>query len=110
MGIGDRIRKILEKKDLSQREFAESLNIAPTTLSGYITNKREPDLGTLKNISLKLGVSLDYLLEVKEEEGDPTRLDDEEWRMIILYRNLEEEQKSLILEQIKWMNKHNSKR
>ena len=46
MGVGDRIRKILEKKDLSQREFAESLNIAPTTLSGYITNKREPDLGT----------------------------------------------------------------
>ena len=56
MGVGDRIRKILEKKDLSQREFAESLNIAPTTLSGYITNKREPDLGTLKNISLKLEV------------------------------------------------------
>lgn len=39
MGVGDRIRKILEKKDLSQREFAESLNIAPTTLSGYITSK-----------------------------------------------------------------------
>ena len=110
MGVGDRIRKILEKKDLSQREFAESLNIAPTTLSGYITNKREPDLGTLRNISLKLGVSLDYLLGVKEEEGDPIRLDDEEWGMIILYRNLEEEQKSLILEQIKWMNKHNGKR
>lgn len=110
MGVGDRIRKILEKKDLSQREFAESLNIAPTTLSGYITNKREPDLGTLKNISLKLGVSLDYLLGVKEEEGDPIRLDDEEWGMIILYRNLEEEQKSLILEQMKWMNKHNGKR
>ena len=103
MGVGDRIRKILEKKDLSQREFAESLNIAPTTLSGYITNKREPDLGTLKNISLKLEVSLDYLLGVKEEEGDPIRLDDEEWGMIILYRNLEEEQK-------RWMNKHNGKR
>ena len=103
MGVGDRIRKILEKKDLSQREFAESLNIAPTTLSGYITNKREPDLGTLKNISLKLEVSLDYLLGVKEEEGDPIRLDDEEWGMIILYRNLEEEQKSLILEQMKWI-------
>lgn len=110
MGVGDRIRKILEKKDLSQREFAESLNIAPTTLSGYITNKREPDLGTLKNISLKLEVSLDYLLGVKEEEGNPIRLDDEEWGMIILYRNLEEEQKSLILEQMKWMNKHNGKR
>ena len=110
MGVGDRIRKILEKKDLSQREFAESLNIAPTTLSGYITNKREPDLGTLKNISLKLEVSLDYLLGVKEEEGDPIRLDDEEWGMIILYRNLEEEQKSLILVQMKWMNKHNGKR
>ena len=79
-------------------------------MSGYITNKREPDLGTLKNISLKLGVSLDYLLGVKEEEGDPIRLDDEEWGMIILYRNLEEEQKSLILEQMKWMNKHNGKR
>ena len=108
MGVGDRIRKILESKDLSQREFAERLNIAPTTLRGYITNKREPDIGTLKNIALNLGVSLDFLLEVNVE-GDAARLDDEEWEMIVLYRTLAEEQKGLILEQIKWMSKHNGK-
>ena len=31
MGVGDRIRKILEKKDLSQREFAESSKCSDST-------------------------------------------------------------------------------
>ncbi|MCI9272745.1 MAG: helix-turn-helix transcriptional regulator [Clostridiales bacterium] len=106
MGVGDRIRKILETKDLSQKEFAEILNIAPTTLSGYITNKREPDIGTLRNIALKLGVSLDFLLEVKTEE-DPMVLGNEEWELVVLYRTLSEEQQEFILEQTKLMSKHN---
>lgn len=108
MGVGDRIRRILETKDLSQKEFAEILNIAPTTLSGYITNKREPDIGTLKNIALKLGVSLDFLLEVKTEE-EPMTLVNEEWELVVLYRTLTEEQQELIFEQTKLMSKHNIK-
>lgn len=104
MGVGDKIRKILETQDLSQKEFAEILNIAPTTLSGYITNKREPDIDTLKNIALHLGVSLNYLLSVRAED-----VDDREVELIQLFRILTSEQQELIFEQMKLMKKRNSR-
>lgn len=49
MNIGNVIINLLDKNNMSQRELAVKLKIAPTTLNGYIKNKHEPDCTTLKH-------------------------------------------------------------
>ena len=63
MSFGDKLKNILDENKLTQKELAKKLNIAPTTLNGYISNKRQPDLETVRKIALSLGVSTDYLLD-----------------------------------------------
>lgn len=63
MAFGDRLLEILESKEISQKDFAITLNIAPTTLNGYIKNKRQPDFETIKSMAFILGVSIDYLFD-----------------------------------------------
>lgn len=47
------------------------LKIAPTTLNGYINDKREPDFSLLKEIALVLDVSTDFLLDHERSENVP---------------------------------------
>ena len=61
--LGDRLKVVLHENNITQKELARKLNIAPTTLNGYISNKRQPDLETVKKIAETLGVTTDYLLE-----------------------------------------------
>lgn len=56
MNIGNTILNLLDKNNMSQRELAIKLQIAPTTLNGYIKNKHEPDCTTLKSIAETFGV------------------------------------------------------
>ena len=48
MNFGDCLKSILDDREISQREFARQLNIAPTTLNGYIRNTRQPDFELVK--------------------------------------------------------------
>ena len=63
MSFGARLADVLLKMGIPQKDFAATLNIAPSTLNGYIKNNREPDFDLLRRMSLALGISADYLLE-----------------------------------------------
>lgn len=63
MAFGDRLAELLDEKEISQKDFAAQLNIAPTTLNGYIKNKRQPDFELVVRIASVLKVSTDYLLD-----------------------------------------------
>ncbi len=60
--IGNRIKLLREELGLKQDELAKELNISPSSIGMYETNKREPN----NEITIKLadffGVSTDYLL------------------------------------------------
>ena len=58
-----KIRQLRKQHNISQKEFADKMNIAQTTYSGYETEQRAPDIETLKKIADFYGVSLDYLCE-----------------------------------------------
>lgn len=57
------LRTLLEERDISQRQLAQDLNMAPSTMGNYIRDLREPDFETLKRIADYFSVSIDYLLE-----------------------------------------------
>ncbi len=94
MAFGDRLQTLLEEKNISQKDFAKELKIAPTTLNGYIKNKRHPDFDTLKSMAIVLNVSTDYLLEYNNEFS----LSPREVALICNIRKMSIKQRRLIYE------------
>lgn len=93
MTFGDRLLNLLDEKDISQKDFAAMLNIAPSTLNGYIKNKRQPDFELIKNIVFILDTSADYLLDCP---SDGARLSIREMSLIGKMRILSDEQQDII--------------
>lgn len=71
-----RLRKLRDTRRLTQREVAERLGIAPSTLGMYEAGKREPDNDLLVAIAAMYGTSLDYLLG-RTDDPSPTPSHDE---------------------------------
>ena len=69
MAFGDRLAELLDEQEISQKDFAMQLNIAPTTLNGYIKNKRQPDFELVIRIASTLKVSTDYLLDCQPDNS-----------------------------------------
>ena len=68
------------------------LNIAKTTLNGYIKNKHEPDFETVKAIASALHVSTDHLLGYTESFS----LSKQELLLIERLRKMSAEQQNVI--------------
>ena len=74
MNLAKRLKHLRENKNLSQRQLAKLLNVAPSTLAMYEVNKREPDFDTLKTIANFFSVSTDYLLGITDSPSRSTTL------------------------------------
>ncbi|SDJ62270.1 helix-turn-helix domain-containing protein [Paenibacillus naphthalenovorans] len=62
----ERLRKLREKKGISQTEAAKRLGIVRTTYSNYESGNREPDIETIEKIARFYDVSVDYLLGISD--------------------------------------------
>lgn len=60
--FGERLEQVLLESGIAKKVFAESIGIAPNTLSGYLKGAHLPDLLTFTIICRKLDVSADYML------------------------------------------------
>ena len=84
-----RIEELLWEKGITQRQLAAALYLSPTTLNGYIKNRRCPDCETASRIADYLGTSIDYLLGNNCLRHYPSvPLNDRENRLISNYRSL----------------------
>ncbi|WP_084331275.1 helix-turn-helix domain-containing protein [Ruminiclostridium cellobioparum] len=75
--LGNNIRKLREKYELTQIEFAKILNISNTTLSQYESGNRIPNDEIKLKIADYFKVSLDYLLGREINNFDPLRVEEE---------------------------------
>ncbi|MCL7871014.1 helix-turn-helix domain-containing protein [Bacillus altitudinis] len=64
--LGDRLRSLREKHNLTQEQIAKIIGISRGTYAHYEINKRRPDYETLIKITDIFNVSLDFLLTGKE--------------------------------------------
>ena len=102
--FGDKLKVVLAENKITQKELAKKLNIAPTTLNGYISNKREPDLETVRKIAISLGVSTDYLLDCQE---GGINLSAKEMSLIWQLRRMTSSQRDVVVELIGVLTKKN---
>lgn len=62
MDQGERYQSFRKKKNLSQKEAARLLGIKPYQLANYETNRSEPPIRVLKDMSRLYKVTIDRLL------------------------------------------------
>ena len=59
----DRIRKIIESQHMTQQEFAETIKVAPATLSSIFTGRTAPSLKIVEAIKSRFpDISTDWLM------------------------------------------------
>lgn len=63
MGLGERIKSILEMKQMKQSELAKRANCTEAAISKYIKGERIPRASVLSKIAVALDTTSDFLLE-----------------------------------------------
>ena len=107
MKLGDILRELLEQHNMTQKQFAQELDITPAALGNYIRNVREPDYHTLIRIADFFNVSIDFLLNHNIETQKTTHDED---ILLNIFRSLSVEQRDLYLEQGKLLIRYSSKK
>lgn len=60
--LGDKIKLLRKELNISQEKLAEKLNVSPSTIAMYETNKRQPNYEILLKLSDIFNCTLDYLM------------------------------------------------
>lgn len=95
MKFGNRLREILEQREIQQKIFAQNINISSSSLNGYITNRRLPNILLVRDIARELGVSIDYLLDY-QPSPDSVAASPAETALLKSLRGLPEEKRELV--------------
>lgn len=66
--IGERLRYLISERGLDQKQFAELFGLKVSTLNGYVTNYRTPDVELQKRFADFFNVSVDYLIGRTDEK------------------------------------------
>lgn len=64
-----RLRELIEREGISQRELAEDIGITEAALSRYMNGNRIPNGENLYNLATALRTTTDYLLGRDDEEN-----------------------------------------
>lgn len=104
MKFNDTLRHLLEERNISRKELASALLIAPSTLGNYLQGTREPDFETMIRIALYFGISTDQLLGFQ----NPKELykSDDERELLHICRALSPDGRRLLIEQGKLLLKY----
>lgn len=109
MKFSNRLENLLEERNLTQKFLSKELNIATSTLNGYLRQNREPDFDTLINLAKYFNVSIDYLLGVTNIRNPYTLngcYDDKEEDLLETYRSLGPLEQNYLLKQAHIYNQH----
>lgn len=116
--FASRLRQLRRQCGITQKEIAQSMNIDRSTYAYYETDKTNPDLNTLRRLALIFQVSTDYLLGIDDApvavgmlrdsgplfepapkiSGSLSGLTEDERLFILLYRQLDGQQKEAVQE------------
>lgn len=67
--FSSRLKSLRKERNISQKNLAKLINKKRSTISGYETEDKEPDLDTICWFATYFGVSTDYLLGKSDERN-----------------------------------------
>lgn len=108
MSFGERLKQLIEENNITQRQLSKELNIAPTTLSGYANDYREPDFFTLTRFADYFQVSVDYLIGYSDSPcRTQASCDRAVERLLYYYEKLSPDGRDLLLDEARLLLKYN---
>ena len=105
MVFSERMRMLIEERNITQKQLASDLAIPGSTLGGYVQGTSEPDFQMLIMIADYFHVTTDYLLGHFGDQTENDREDD----LLRVFRCLTPVQQETYLEQGKAIIKVNMK-
>lgn len=108
MTIGERIKAVRDKLDITQEDFAQKIGTKRNTVTNYEAGRREPMESTIKSICREFNVNYDWLKDGEGEMFDAVpetlvdelaqefNLDDLDRRIILGYLQLSESDRGTI--------------
>ena len=94
------LKKLRQRKNITQAELANSLGITKQAVARWERSKSEPDIDTLKQLSVYFDVSTDYLIGNKNHNSNFT--DDEE-KLLNGYRTLDSGKKQTLFSMLAFL-------
>ncbi|MBQ7505237.1 MAG: helix-turn-helix transcriptional regulator [Ruminococcus sp.] len=95
MKFSDKLRFLIEERNLTQKQVAQDLNIAPSTMGGYVQGMSQPDFDTLKILAEYFDVTSDYLLDIPSKKTN-NKLENE---LLRVFRSIPNEYKTIYIKQ-----------
>lgn len=100
MGIGIRLSKLLEQKNISARELALKIGVTPSTVYSIIQrDSSRMDIDLLLDIAHELGMTADELLDPNENLNENS-VDDRDCVLISSYHKLNQKGQDYIDDQM----------
>lgn len=65
--FGNRLNSIMSSRNISNRFLANRMFVSVSTISGYRTGRRSPNVSDLARIARILNVSADYLIGLSDK-------------------------------------------
>ena len=108
-GIGNKevfarnLSMYMERNAKSQRELAEIVGVAPSTFSEWVNARKYPRIDKIEMLANYFGILKSDLIEEKEENNSPDKLQLSEGEQMILdlFRRVPEDQQKLVLQMIR---------
>lgn len=66
--LGDRLKELRKRKNLTQEEFGKLFGVAKNTVSYWEANTSKPDINLIKEIAKYFNVTTDYLLDFNNDD------------------------------------------
>ncbi len=87
MTLGQKIKKLRNESDLTQKDLSNMVNVTFQTVSKWENDENEPDVSTLKKLASLFGCSLDYLLSEEEEQlSEEAKPEEEKQTTVIIHQ------------------------
>lgn len=103
MAFGDKLREILEQRELLQVDFAKKMNVSKSSLNSYINNHQLPNILLVRDMAKELGVSVDYLLDY-QPNSENVAVSPKEAELVRDFRALSNEQRNMIAALVKMLS------
>lgn len=104
-----RLKDLREDKDMKQKDIAEIIKTTANYYGEYETGKRDIPFERVIELAKYYDVSLDYIAGRTNDKGGMS-IDQDEKKLLALFRRLNRQQKNLILELLNELRRDESTR
>lgn len=105
MSFPHKLKLLRKEHNMTQKELARRINVARATIAGYETRDRQPSYDKLAAIADVFQVSVDYLLDNKDDSAEISLALQQEHlldqRVLAIYHNLTTRSKEDVYEYLR---------